>query len=436
MLPTSHRILLPAFSTTLCCLCIFPVQALDIIGSAKNVSDYTSNTLMTENNEIGEWVHHPGIDLAATQDSNLWLINADYHYFRRLYQKDLWKDESITTGLGSARWRAIPQRLDFFANNSRTESSIRALQTQTQANRQIVSTTRAGSTLSLQPTGKADGLQLEYAYIKTKASNTQTDSVRNNGTLSYTFGSTAISNMQLQSTHSKISYSGPFPDATLTLATFNYVKRNRNLEMDLKLGHNWFDRTGRGKTDDGSYDVAVLWHTSNLSTVSFSAFYGIVDQSGNLSGSGGTVNENTGVNAAFNETRGSLSLTQKWGRTTLTFTGDWTKQQYAQDVPLDNDRVGFRFGLLRNLTRTADATVDVNFVRRNFVDQGDDQEDITAKIRFNHKVSHTLNFNWGGEYVKRESITSTSFDEWRVSLGLSYTFVGARKPNRPAAAGY
>jgi hypothetical protein len=433
MLLTGQRILLPAYGVAMY-LCILPVQALDFVGSVNNTSAYTSNTLKTEANEVGEWTHHPGLDLAATRDSTSWLINADYHYFRRLYQKDFWKDESITTGQGSARWRAVPHRLDFFINNSRTESSIQALQTQTQDNRQIVSNTKAGATVILQPTGKENALQLEYVYVETTASDTQSDSERHNGTLSYTLGSSTNSSMQLQTTHSKISYSGFFPDATFTIATLNYAKVVRDLELDVKLGHNWFDRSDRGKTDDSSYDVAVLWHVSSLSTVNFSAFYGIVDQSRNLPGNGGTVNENTGINAAFNESRGSLSLTQKWGRTTLTFGGDWTKQEYAPDVPLDNDRIGFKFALFRNLTRTVDATVDIEVVSRDFIDQGDDQDEIEVNFRFKHKLGQTLSLSWGGDYIKRESNTNTSFEEWQASLELRYTFIGARK-RTPKGAG-
>ena len=67
----------------------------------------------------------------------------------------------------------------------------------------------------------------------------------------------------------------------------------------------------------------------------------------------------------------------------------------------------------------------VGFSERDFTGQGDDQESFEAGIRVNHQIGRSLDFSWGANYDKRRATTSTSFDEWRASLSISYTFVGA-----------
>lgn len=422
-----HTGFLPGFIILLLwCLSCIPAQAVEIIGKAEITSEYSSNTLRTDENAIGEWIHQPGFDITARQDSALWTLDANYHYLRRLYEKDFWGDESIATGQGSAHWQVLPQRLDFFINNRRTESSISAIQTQTPDNRQVVSNTRAGTILHFHPGGKKNALQLEYSYADSQSSNTQSDSKRHNGKVIYTFATWPDSSMQFQADHSDISFSGLFPDADSTSATLSYAKTTRKLVVGVKFGHNWYRRSGRGKSDDSTYDVVFLWRASDSSTLRLSASHAIVDQSTNLSENQGSVNENTGINAAFIETRGNLSFSQQWGRTKLTLSGIWSKEEYAPDVPLDNDSIGFSFELSRRLTRTTSATLGAKFNSRDFTDQGDNQDEITANLRFNHQIGRTIDLNWGGDYVQQDSTGAHSYDGWRVSLTLVYTFIGAR----------
>ncbi len=422
----SHARGLVSFTTVLGCLYCLPVQAIEFAGSANLNSEYTSNTLRTEDSEIGEWIHQPGFAISASQDSTSWSLDAHYRYLRRLYQKDFWDNESITTGTGSARWFALPQRLDFFVSHTRSESSISARQVQTRDNRQVVSSTQAGSTLRFHPGGNIDSLQFQYAYEDTQSSNTQTGSKRHSGTVNYTALTWPTSSIQMRATHSDINYTGIFPDANTTIATLIYSKTIRKFSGSLTFGHNWYDRDDRGKTDDSTYDVVFLWRNSENSRLELNASHAIVDRSTNLSGNPDSVNENTGVNAAFNETRGRLSYTQKWGRTSLTLGMDWAKQEYAADVPLDNERIGLSLGLSRELTRSTSVSFDTNLGKRDFIDQGDEQDDIRVRFRVNHEIGPTISFNWGLNYMQQKSTSTNSFDEWRVTIALRYTFLGAR----------
>lgn len=433
MPPTSYRICFTpnshfggALSLALWSLFCLPAQAVEFKSTVHNTSIYTSNTQRTEDSEIGEWIHEPGIDLSAKEESASWSLDADYRFLRRLYQGDVWDDESVTTGQGKARWQALPERLDFFISSVRREASIRALQAQTRDNRQVISTTRAGSTLSFRPGGRKDALQLEYAYTDRHSTDTQTDSRRHSGTITYTLASSQTSRFQLQTSYSDITYDGIFPDGNTGIATFNYDTHTRKLDLAINVGHNWFDRDGRGSTDDSTYNVVILWRASSSSTVTFNASSAIVDQSTRLTGGTGPINENTGINAAFKEIRGDLSLLQEWGRTRLTLRGYWAKEEYAPDIPLDNDRFGFNIGLSRRLTQNTSVFLDLGFSNRDFKDQGDDQDEFTAKFRINHQIGRTIDFNYGADYIDRESDSIHGFDEWRAVLEIRYTFVGSR----------
>ncbi len=420
----------PGFSLFLL-IYLFPVQvqALDVIAAIKYEPEYTNNTLRTEQDEIEELIHKPGIDLTLSHNTATLQLDANYDYERRIYTQEFWTDENVTRGASTLQWHAVAERLDFTASNTRTETTVRAFQGQTQANRQVVSTTELGSALIFRPRGK-DTLQLEYAFLDIKANRTQTDSSRNNGTISYNLALSANDSIELKTTYSDISYQGIFPDATSTIATLGYLKTTGDLELDIKFGHNWYDREGRGKSDDSTYELTLAWRLSADSTLSFNAFQGIVDQSSRLtsnSGSDGQANENSGVNAAFNETRGSLTYRQIIGRTTFDLNGYWTQEKYAKDIPLDSDRYGFRLSVSRNLTSRTSVNLNIDYVSRDFVDRGDKQDEARANFRVTHRLGRALSLDWGASYERRKSQTNFSYEEVIASVKISYTFESARR---------
>jgi hypothetical protein len=399
--------------------------AIDVEAALQHTSEYTSNTLRTETDEIGEWVHQPGADLRVAEDTATLEMDVDYSYIRRIYTKDIWQDENRLTGLAAIDWHALADRLDFFVNNSRTESTEQALQTATQANRQIVSTTEAGSRLRFQPRS-ADEFQIEYLFRDSQASRTETDSQRHNGTLRYLMGLSENRALVAAGTYSDIEYEGPFPDAEYAVVTLGYLQEAGPIDLEINVGYNWYERDGRGRTDDPMYSGSLTWEATPTATFTLTGSRMITDAGSGLS-SGDTASENTGINAAFEETTGRIGWDQTLGANTITLGGYWTRQEYAEDIPLTNTRVGGRFDYRRSLTRTTTFQLYADLSNRDFRDEGDDQDELRTGFRVDHRLGRSLNLNWGVRYEKRDAVTTESYEEWIGSIQIYWTFWGARR---------
>lgn len=401
-------------------------HAIDVEAAVQHTSEYTSNTLRTETDEIGEWVHQPGADLRVAEDTATLEMDVDYSYIRRIYSKDFWQDENRLTGLAAIDWHALPERLDFFINNTRTESTERALETATQANRQIISTTEAGSRLRFQPRS-ADEFQLEYLFRDRRASRTETNSQRHNGTLRYLLGLSENRALAATGTYSDIEYEGPFPNAKYSVVSIGYLQESGPVDLEINVGYNWFERDGRGRTDNPMYSGSLSWEAIPTATFTLTGSKMITDAGSGLS-SGDSASENTGINAAFEETTGSIDWTQTLGANTITLGGYWTRQEYADDIPLTNTRVGGRFDFDRSLTRSTTFQLFADFSNRDFRDEGDDQDELRAGFRVDHSLGRSLNLNWGVRYEGRDAVSSESYDEWIGSIQIYWTFWGGRTP--------
>ena len=403
------------------------VQALEIVAAVQATAEHTSNTLRTEDDEISEWFYEPGADLSAQHDTANLELDAAYSYARRIFQKDYWEDYNSTTGSGNAVWHALPERLDFTVSNTRSESTQSAVDAFTPNNRQVISTTEAGATLSFQPRS-GDDLQFEYMYTDISASSTQTDSTRNSGIGRYILGLSANRSVRLETTYSDIEYDGPFPNAKYWLATIGYSQTGDQLDLDVYYGHNWYDRGGRGDTDDPSYGIDLTWRSTATSTFVLNAAERITDQSSELTGDVGDdpLGENTNTTAAFKETDASLDYTQLFGRTSMTIGVYYAEEQYADDIPLSNDGYGVRAGLTRNLTRNATLDLSADFSNRNYDDQNDEQDEIRANLAVTHRIGRALDLIWGFRYEDRSADISQSYDEWAGYVRIYYRVWGAQ----------
>jgi len=297
-------------------------------------AEYTSNTLLSEDDEIGEWIFTPGASISVEQDTAALEMGVDYSYVRRMYTKDYWADDNRLVGSAQVDWHALPERLDLFVYNTRTESTQQAQSPETPSNRQTVSTTDAGGRLLFQPRA-ADELQFEYLFRDINTSETSTGSTRNDGTARYIFALSANRALILQGTYSDIKYDGPFPDADYQVATIGYRQTAGDLTLDLNAGYNWYDRQGRGSTSNPSYDGTLAWHPTSAGTLTLSGSKRITDQ-GSALASGDSATENTDVNAAFEQTEADIGYVHVLGPNRFGLDGYYSYEEYAADVPLTN----------------------------------------------------------------------------------------------------
>lgn len=395
-------------------------DAMELGVAAELGGEYTSNTLLTEDSKIGEWIFTPGLNLQAAQDTASLEMDLGYSYLRRIYTKDYWPDDNRLVGKATVDWHALPERLDFFVYNTRTESTLRALDAMTPSNRQTVSTTDAGSRLLFQPRA-GDELQLEYLYRDISSSESLTDSQRNEGTIRYLVGLSKSRELSFEGTYSDIQYEGPFPDADYQVVLLGYDQSGGTVDLMIRLGYNWFDRAGRGSADNPAYDGRLTWHVDGNVDVILSGSQRITDQGSDLA-SGGSAVENTDTNAAFEQTQVSLGYQQRFGPNTIAFEAYRDRQEYASDVPLTNTRTGARAVYTRNVRRNVDLTVSVDFSNRDYVDQNDDQDELRSAITVAHRFGRSLVMNWGARYEKRDTTMSSSYDVWYADIRLEWTF--------------
>jgi hypothetical protein len=356
-------------------------------------------------------------------------MDVDYNYVRRIYTEDVWEDDNRLTGTAAIDWHALADRLDFFANNTRTESTQQAVGAITQANRQIVSTTEAGSRLRFQPRA-ADELQIEYLFRDVNVTITPTDSQRHNGTLRYLVGLSENRALIAAGTYSDIEYEGPFPDAEYSVVSLGYLQESGPVEFELSVGYNWFERDGRGRRNDPMFSGSLTWQATPTATFTLTGSRMITDQGTGLA-SGDSAFENTDLNAAFEETTGAISYSQIMGANTITLGAYWTRQEYADDVPLTNTWVGGRVDFRRALTRTTDLSAYADLSNRDFRDQGDDQDQLRAGFLVEHRLGRSLNLNWGARYEEWDAVAAESFKEWIGSVQVYWTFWGARRTPAP-----
>jgi hypothetical protein len=407
---------------------VFPgsrAWSLEATGALNHTSEYTTNVARTDDDEEGEWIHSPGFTIGAIHNTATMDFSGDYTYERRIYEGEF-DDEDVTTGSASALWRALPNRLDFFVNNSRSESTERAIDPDTPENRQVVSDTSAGSILRFQPR-RGDELNLRYSYDVNTRENTNDDSQSHTGTIDYVLGLSPSRAVIFQGVYGENNYDNR-EDATSLTATIGYSETGRKVTIDVSAGYSDYQRDEEDSVNGGVYNAALTWETSGLSSLSFTASRGINDQSSSFydrDDFDDTLAENSGTNDVFTETTGEIVWDQTLGANELSF-AVYASQEDYEDVEGDNDRIGTRFSFSRDLTRTTTFDLGVDYSHREFDDEDDEQDEVNASIRFTHAIGRALFVNWGVTYENRDTETTESYDETTFEVGLTYTFLGVR----------
>ena len=64
---------------------------------------------------------------------------------------------------------------------------------------------------------------------------------------------------------------------------------------------------------------------------------------------------------------------------------------------------------------------------RDFPDEGDDQDELRAELRVEHRLGRSLNLNFSVRYEERDALVSESYKEWIGSIQIYWTFWGARR---------
>ena len=425
----SHAAALAAAAAAWAALGAPGAAALEATASVSHTAEYTSNTARTETDEIGEWVHAPGVDVTLSEASTQVTLDAGYHYERRFHEEDLFDDENAVTGSAQLVWHALPQRLDLTVRNTRTESTQRSLSPNTEGNRQTVSNTDVGPTLRFRPQRNAE-LQLEYLYTDVDVDETPTDSQRHTGNLRYVVNLSAVRALTFGASYRDVDFDNPLaPDLQTTTGTLTLESRGSSLRYHLTGGYSLTEREqGRDDVDGAIFDLALSWDAGAETVLELTAGRQITDQADNLFRGrldfGDEVNEETDLNEVFTETNGQLTLRRPFGNTGVALSIGANDQDY-EDVGRDNERLMASLRFDRALTRRASLNATLQASRRKFTSEDREQDEYRASLSLRRELTRRLGLGIGVHYEEWDSNDAgRSYDEWVGSVTLGYRLLG------------
>ncbi len=413
---------------------------VDLNVQAGYTAEYTNNTALTPDNEISEWIQIPTVLVYAAQDGPSLSASADYSVSRQFHQRDTFNDQTNTVGTALLTWRAIEDRLTFDASNESTLTTINAQGADVQTNQQVVNTTTAGATLTV-PGFSNHQVDLHYDYSIYNAHQTETDSQRQTGTVSYVIPLNATDQLQLNGTVSDVNYdSSRSIDYVGRTADLQYVHGGEQdlLQLNTRIGYSEFDR--KHDSDDPAAtigDVTITWHATTVTTFIASYSRSLQDQSTDLATGipdfGQSVTENTNVTTPYTLDAWSLGVTTQLGYNTVDLTGYINDQTYdngaqtGQLVQPDENSKGVTLGIGRALRPTVQARLFANYSKDDFKDSSE-QHNYDTGLRLDWTGWKNLTVSAGTTYRKRTSDVATDeYKEWAGTISLFYSLIGQRK---------
>jgi len=414
-IPVALGLLLPAI----------PALALDATVRAFYTGEYTTNSERVPDDELEEWVHRPGASLSLGHDGAATSANANYQVTRRIHEKSRFDDETIATGSASVMWRAIPDRLNFFANNSRTDTTIDSRGPNVPDNRQTVDFSSVGSNLILDSFSNHT-INLGYTYGITNSEETQTDSSRHTGTASYVVPLSPTRQVSLQGSYSDVNFDDEFsPDYESQSGTLRYTSTTRILELGMSAGYQTTKRDISREDVDGFIgSFNALFNLTDVTSISFDASRSIQDNFD--AGARGTTSiiddlpDRTDTNEVFTNDRFSVGADTTLGSNQIGSSIYLSRRDYENEIE-DEESRGVTFSISRSLNPSTTLSLDASREYREFEDTNRDETFSRARIRYSIDRWEALGLSFSVAYTERESDqASVEYEEWIGAVTISY----------------
>ena len=403
-------------------------HSLDVDLAASARSDFSNNTARTATNETSEWVLQPGLVLGAQHESNQIELEADYTYFRRLYQEDLFDDENAATGKARLLYNAVPGRLQFEAQNTRTETSIRSVAADNPRNRQITGNTQAGPTVRFQVRGK-DELQVQYLYGQRTSDRTDSDATSHTAVVRYVLTTSTNNSLSFEAIGQKVQFENPLsPDLESKVGQVVWERQSNTLAVEATAGYKKIERElNRDDVDEAIGKIDLRWQFGPTSMLSVGATRDVRDQSRVLGfGSeefGQRLVSDSDLNEVFIDTGAYIQGQRKFGETRVS-AAYFSNAQDFEDVARDVDYSGLRLGANRKLNRRMTLDASVQFIQQDFSDQNIEFDQIISSIRLRWRLNRLLTLSASVFYDERKAEESLfdplGYDEVGGSLRLDY----------------
>ncbi len=426
------------------CLCVVGIAAIsthtyavDLNVQAGYTAEYTDNTALTANNETSEWIQTPELLVYAVQEGPSLSGSADYSISRQYHQRDTFNDQTNTQGTALLTWRAIADRLTFDAANESTLTTINSQAANVPTNQQVINTTTGGATLTV-PGFSNHRVDLRYEYSIVNAHQTETDSKRQTGTVSYVIPLNVTDRIQLNGSVGDVNYdSSRSVDYVGRTADLQYVRGGKLdvIELETRIGYSEFDRKHLSDNPSATIgDATITWHATTITTFVASYTRSLQDQSTDLATGipdfGQTLTDNTNVTTPYTLDAWSLGVTTQFGYNTVDLTGYIDDQTYenapqtGQLVQPDQNTKGVTLGISRALRPTVQGRLFVNYSKADFKDSSN-QDNYDTGLRLEWTGWRNLTVAAGTTYSKRTSdVASQEYDEWAGAISVFYSLIG------------
>ena len=403
-----------------------PAFALETTVGIRAESTHTDNVTRAQDNEISEITYQPGVNIAVEHQGPSIQANARYDYERRIRTEEVFDDDSALTGTSTVVWQAIPGRLDFTVNNTRTETTVNGQQGDLPNNVQVTDSTRAGPTLRFR-VRRNDELQLQYFYTQTHADIANTNSTRHIGSVGYVMNVGQNDQVVFNVANNQVDFDNAgSPDLDALTSSVQWRRFGPNIDFSLLGGYTSMDRTlGRKTIQNGVYDARLTWRMTPQTSLTVAAVKELRDRPAVLELGilpFGTNNQiDSDLNEVFLNDRAEIELRTVVFSNEFTLSLMYDKQDYI-DLLEDLERTTAAIGWRRRLSPKLTAAIQTSYRQEKLLDVNAPTEDrFGAEVSLGYNYNRRLSLLFTGSHNSVDTpITIQAYDENLYSLRVNY----------------
>ncbi|QDH69757.1 porin family protein [Marilutibacter alkalisoli] len=395
--------------------------AIDLEYEASLGVIHNSNIALSETDEISETTISPGIAFEVSQEGATLELAGRGNVRYLHYTGNSFDDEFRGQFTGHLRWRVIPERLDFIAEDYLSEQPVDILSSFAPNNTQRVNIVTGGPTLYLRFNGNTRG-QFDLRYSRSHAEETTDfNGHRYNAALRVLrdFSATTRGSLNLESTRVDFDEAGSSVDYDRHDGYLNFQRNLNRIDFSLDAGYSRLERDGIGG-DHSNHSSALFradfnWRATAFGTLSLHADHQFSDATQALSklslGPEAPVGTDIdpGGTVISSDTYRQRDIRATWHQADDVSTLDVgvyrTRSRYIGDDSFDNDVSGAHINYEYRIRPLLTVSASAFHQRREFdnLDRRDRDTVLTAG------VSRQFTRHWIGRFdLRRISRNSTS----------------------------
>lgn len=392
---------------------------------------HSDNSNRSSVDPISEWIQEPNATVTVNQEGPNISANGAYRFARRFYEENSRDEEPAHAGNANLTWHALPNRLDFIAENTTTLNTINSDRASSPENQQLTNTFSAGPTLLWRGFRPGDETRLNYRYVRTIYDRTNTDSVRQSTSIDYIVPLSQSRSLTTTLQYEDIDFDNDLsPDYEFVSGMLRYTASGDDLDINVSAGYKYIERADDFDDLEGFItDSSLTWKLSALSSLSFTYRRDADDRSTQtrrgIPEFGEEFRDSTDLNELFVYNEFTTTYSRRFGRTNFSLSGFYRDRDYEEDIESDEESWGGAFMVSRELTRSISARLRAAANRIDFVDENREDDIYRYDFELNWNAARRLRVALGTTYEDRESDNlGADYDEFVYYIGLYYMVLG------------